>query len=427
VEEHRNKLFDAVIIAIGIASVLIANVTFLGFLTPPGLADKPYWSDCAVNFAVYSGFVFMNGFALVFSLAALASVTFVPCIFLFRAPATMKEWRKRATFVGLAFLLLSLTSFLGAFACSGLVIAQWQLPQPCKPLKCNEAGITCQASTFSVNPPLSVAELFAFNLSTPMATLNSLTAIKDEPWLCRRLNRLSCHEGSCFIDESIDYNSSDYTIICSEYRLQRAAALHFFNTLSFNNSLYLPLERKTKFTFEVPELHSNNTSTGKPRNIYPLPCSPGLAERLIRNEDRLELLPALAENSTFTMSLLERHSTYDDDGAFVYNRSKVHAREIKYYDVLNTVSVTPYYIFSYAELNYVCSNVHPDKAVYCDVTSRYAVDTDGHPLHISFLKDKEGSLLRAPSSTKGEVVFGVWAMLGCAFCCACIVVVSALI
>ena len=45
VPKDVNKANDAVIVAIGIVAVLIANVTYVGYLTPPGGQD-PYWLDC---------------------------------------------------------------------------------------------------------------------------------------------------------------------------------------------------------------------------------------------------------------------------------------------------------------------------------------------------------------------------------------------
>ena len=74
-EEHVSKAHDAVIVAIGICAVLIFNVCYVGYVTPPGGASPP-WADC--YYPVYVAFLYFNGFALVFSTAAIVAILVGP-------------------------------------------------------------------------------------------------------------------------------------------------------------------------------------------------------------------------------------------------------------------------------------------------------------------------------------------------------------
>ena len=138
--EDTRKARDAMIVAIGISSVLIINVAYLGYITPPGGPD-PYWADCL--YGMFVAYVVLNGFALVFSVAALCAVTWGPFVLISRGLST---WRTRVVNVGLAHLAISLASLLGAFACAGFVIASVGAPEPnCGNLKCAEGGVQCNA------------------------------------------------------------------------------------------------------------------------------------------------------------------------------------------------------------------------------------------------------------------------------------------
>ena len=142
-EEDTRKARDAVIVAIGISSVLNINVAYVGYITTPGGPD-PYWADCF--YPVFVAYFLLNGFALVFSVAALCAVTWGPFVLIWRRVST---WRTRVVNLGLAHLAVSLASLLGAFACAGFVAASVGAPEvSCGNLRCTEGGVPC--SPFSV-------------------------------------------------------------------------------------------------------------------------------------------------------------------------------------------------------------------------------------------------------------------------------------
>ena len=59
-----------------VQAVLVANVSFLGYVTPPG-RPHPYWETC--NNRVYVAFMVLNGLAFLFSLGATGAALLVPC------------------------------------------------------------------------------------------------------------------------------------------------------------------------------------------------------------------------------------------------------------------------------------------------------------------------------------------------------------
>lgn len=116
-DKDRIRALDAMIVAIGIVAVLITNVAYVGYLTTPGGPD-PYWLDC--DYQAFVAYIYLNGFAMVFSTAAIAVVTFGPFLLMALSRAS---WRKQVVNVGLVHLLLSLLTLLAAFACAGFVVA----------------------------------------------------------------------------------------------------------------------------------------------------------------------------------------------------------------------------------------------------------------------------------------------------------------
>ena len=139
-EEETRKARDAIIVAIGIASVLVINVTYLGYITTPG-GPEPYWADCF--YPTFVAYYVLNGFAMVFSLAALCTVTWGPFALILRV---VSAWRTRVVNVGLFNLAISLASLLGAFACAGFVAASVGAPElSCGNLRCDEGGVSCNA------------------------------------------------------------------------------------------------------------------------------------------------------------------------------------------------------------------------------------------------------------------------------------------
>ena len=142
-EEDTTKARDAVIVAIGISSGLIINVAYIGYITPPGGPD-PYWADCF--YSVFVAFFVLNGFALVFSVAALCAVTWGPFVLIWCREST---WRTRVVNMGLFHLAVSLAALLGAFACAGFVTASVGAPElTCGNLKCTEGGVPCHTFTW---------------------------------------------------------------------------------------------------------------------------------------------------------------------------------------------------------------------------------------------------------------------------------------
>ena len=144
-EEDIRKALDAVIVAIGISTVLIMNVAYVGYITTPG-GPNPYWAECF--YGAYVAYIVLNGFALVFSVAALCAVTWGPLVLMWCKLAT---WRMQVVNVGLAHLAVSLASLLGAFVCAGFVSASVGAPElNCGSLNCMEGGVPCSPFTYGL-------------------------------------------------------------------------------------------------------------------------------------------------------------------------------------------------------------------------------------------------------------------------------------
>ena len=137
-EEDAKRALDAIIVAIGISTVLIINVAYVGYITTPG-GPNPYWGDCFYGWFV--AYFVLNGFALVFSVAALCAVTWGPYVLMW---CKLSTWRTRVVNLGLAHLAISLASLLGAFVCAGFVTASVGAPElNCGNLRCSEGGVPC--------------------------------------------------------------------------------------------------------------------------------------------------------------------------------------------------------------------------------------------------------------------------------------------
>lgn len=136
--EDKSKADDAVIVGIGICAVLIINVCYIGYVTPPG-GPSPPWADC--YYSVYVAFLYLNGFALVFAIAAIVAVLVGPYV---AVACKQPYWRKPVVQVGLLHVIISLLTLLGAFACAGFVLASMDVPKlSCAQLKCSQGGVTC--------------------------------------------------------------------------------------------------------------------------------------------------------------------------------------------------------------------------------------------------------------------------------------------
>ena len=118
-----------------------------GYLTPPGGPD-PYWADC--EYPIFVAYTYLNGFALVTAVAAIFAVTFGPVVLVAQG---RPGWRKKVVVIGLFHLVLSLLSFMGAFACAGFVTALVRPPPAtCALIKCSEGGIPCSSRPQELYP-----------------------------------------------------------------------------------------------------------------------------------------------------------------------------------------------------------------------------------------------------------------------------------
>ncbi|KAK9839429.1 hypothetical protein WJX81_001628 [Elliptochloris bilobata] len=117
--QEKGKAYDAIIVAVGIVAVLIVNLAYLEYVTPPGGPDL-YWLNC--YYPVSFVYVACDGFALVFSVAAIMAVTCGPCILIrMDKDDDPLSWRKQIATLGLGHVVLSLLFLLAAFTCAGFI------------------------------------------------------------------------------------------------------------------------------------------------------------------------------------------------------------------------------------------------------------------------------------------------------------------
>ena len=155
--------YETGLTAVGIVAVLVANVAYVGFLTTPGGPD-PYWSDC--HYSIYAGYIYLNGYSLVFAVAALMAVTVGPFFLISqRKKDPLTDERIEAiVLVGFMHMILSLIALLGAFTCAGLVTALVNPPPlSCSLITCHDGGVPCSTvpaetskigTTWSLDPQL---------------------------------------------------------------------------------------------------------------------------------------------------------------------------------------------------------------------------------------------------------------------------------
>ena len=221
-EKTVTKALDAIIVAIGIVAVLITNVAYFGYITPPGGEDA-YWVEC--RYVMFVLYIFFNGFAMVFSTAAIAVVTFGPA-YLVHVREFLR-WRRQVVNVGLGLLFLSLLTLLAAFACAGLIVALvGRPPYNCGYVSCEDGGHNCVLDTspasgawgFNLDPQvqyLNRETLFKSSLTGNDSTNSSLTCCNfnyvsdgSAPWkgfAVSSQNAESPAQGSCFVLVSMDY------------------------------------------------------------------------------------------------------------------------------------------------------------------------------------------------------------------------------
>ena len=112
-----------------------------GYLTPPGNGE--YWAECW--YPLFVAYVCCNGFALVFSVAAIVAVLVGPIILVC---LDRPNWRVQIAVLAIIHLAFSLASFLAAFALAGFITASVNAPAlNCGNLKCEEGGVPCSAYT----------------------------------------------------------------------------------------------------------------------------------------------------------------------------------------------------------------------------------------------------------------------------------------
>lgn len=130
------------ITVISVVAVLVANVSFLGYVTPPG-GPHPYWEYCL--YGTYIAFLVFNGLAFLFSLGAMGVVVVVP--WLFPNDKATTRLVNRWTSWGLALLVLSISFFTVAFVLAGLVTGGYKgVPPNCGVLPCKYGGMACSPS-----------------------------------------------------------------------------------------------------------------------------------------------------------------------------------------------------------------------------------------------------------------------------------------
>lgn len=136
-----SKAFDAIITAIGIVAALIIVGTYVQL--PPG-GPMPPWAGCA--YTLFTVYVFLNGMALVFSVAALIAVIFAPYILIRMHRCA---WCRTVVQLGIYHSAVSLCALMAAFICAGLIRGAVSAPGPsCASLRCEEGGVPC--SPYSV-------------------------------------------------------------------------------------------------------------------------------------------------------------------------------------------------------------------------------------------------------------------------------------
>ena len=127
---------------LGIVAVLIVNITYIGYVTPPG-GTHPVWEGCDYpNLTVYFTF---NGFAFLSSMCAIWLLLLTPVV-----KAASKGWHRGAVVGGAATVALAMLFLLIAFTFAGLVSVGYGAPDyTCAVLKCEEGGVYCSRHTYA--------------------------------------------------------------------------------------------------------------------------------------------------------------------------------------------------------------------------------------------------------------------------------------
>lgn len=152
-------------------AVLVANVTYLGWATPPG-GTTPYWAGC--TYPLYTGFLVTNGLAFVLAVLSVSVVTWTPLI--------AHQRYLRAAQVAGALLLLALAAFMAAFFLSGFVAVNYRAPQPdCATTTCAQGGVKC---TLRIQSDPFNSGLNGCGLDSNVVILNSFANLANQTILC---------------------------------------------------------------------------------------------------------------------------------------------------------------------------------------------------------------------------------------------------
>ncbi|KAL3145896.1 hypothetical protein ABBQ38_015264 [Trebouxia sp. C0009 RCD-2024] len=159
--------------AIGIVAVLVANVTFITWSTPPG-GPTPYWQGC--DYPMFTSFLIVDGVAFMLAVASVIVVTAFPLV--------LKRHPHQAAWWGGTLLLLSMIAFIGAFLLAGFVTVAYKAPDPgCASLKCQEGGVHCTTYAYTGAVP------GFYWLDPNVAALNNLVSAGNGSYaVCLRYN-----------------------------------------------------------------------------------------------------------------------------------------------------------------------------------------------------------------------------------------------
>lgn len=192
--------------SIGIVAVLVANVTFIAWATPPG-GPTPYWLGC--DYPMFTAFLIVNGIAFMLAVASAVVVTAFPLV-LSRTPHQAAWW-------GGILLMLSMLAFIVAFLMAGFVTVGYQAPPPsCSSIRCTEGGIACSFDSYPSPEGVSQeGEVLSsvFYMDTNVAALNAISN-STSAGVCVTYNRsVSYGTYSTLLPwvPEISYSSSNYS------------------------------------------------------------------------------------------------------------------------------------------------------------------------------------------------------------------------
>ena len=165
-------------------AVLIANVAYVGYLSTPG-GPNPWWADC--DYPLFIAFIITNGFALVFSVAAIVAVLLGPYILLRQRRL---HWRQPVVNLGLCHLLCSLASLLAAFALAGFITASVGAPPvSCAKITCDRGGVPCSPYTKTGSDLVLDPAVAQLNNRTFFGSAQNYSA--DTPVVCQDYNLIA--------------------------------------------------------------------------------------------------------------------------------------------------------------------------------------------------------------------------------------------